>query len=457
MKSVEFADVLADFQALYKKEECCQVLFETFQDGLLLVIDGKILHCNEMASLLVGHRRAKLIGRRLLGILVPAREANRHAKKIILQYLAEAGQGMARTFEWSLKKGHGKIVDTEISISRILLAGHALLQVVIRDVSRRKQMERELVRIQKLEAAAGLAGGIGHDFNNLLSGILGNISLAKTLIVGQEEALRKLEAAEKASLRARVLTRQLQAFAKGGQPVLQPGSVSNLIRETAKFALSGSSVTLEYEEDPDLNEAEIDQGQFSQVIQNLAINAVEAMPDGGRLRIRVENVMLGEMEKPMLPAGGYLLVTVSDSGTGIAPELLDKIFDPYFTTKKQGSGLGLSVSYSIIARHGGQLSVESVPGEGTTFRIYLPARLRVTMTSADKKKPELIFGSGRILVMDDNPLVREIIVSMLGYLGYDFEVATNGEEAVRQYAEAAASDRKFEAVILNLTIQGGMG
>lgn len=457
MHPADFDDALAFFQALYKREECCRALFNSCQGGLILAIAGKILHCNATAASLLDQRREKLTGRRLLGIFAPARDAGRHRKKIFQQHLQEAEQGAGRIFEWSLTKNSGKVIDTEIAISRIILADHTLLQLVVRDITHRKQMERELLRIQKLESAGVLAGGIAHDFNNLLSGILGNISLAKTLIAEQEEVVRKLEAAEKASLKARVLTRQLLAFAKEGVPLLQPASVSNLIQETARFALSGSSVTLQYEADAVLNEVEIDQGQFCQVIQNLTTNAVQAMPDGGTLRIKVENVALGEMEKPMLPAGGYVLITLADSGPGIEPALLDKVFDPYFTTKEQGSGLGLTVSYSIIVRHGGQLSVESHPGERTTFRIYLPARLPSADFSAETRKPEPIFGCGRVLVMDDNFMVREIIVSMLAYLGYEIGVACNGEEALQQYAAAVASGRKFEAVILNLTIQGGMG
>ncbi len=287
MNSAGFPEALAFFQDLYKKEECCRALLDSFQEGLLFVKEGKILHSNNLASMIVGRQREKLIGRKLVDILVGAREDRQHGKKMFSQHLQEAEQGAGRTFEWSLKKDGGKTVDTEISINRIILANLALLRVEVRDISFRKQMERELLRIQKLESAGVMAGGIAHDFNNLLSGILGNISLAKTLIAEQGEAIRKLEAAEKASLRARGFTRQLLALAKGGQPVLQPASVSNLIRETAQFVLSDTNITLQYESDEALNEVEIDQAQFSQVIQNLAVNAAQAMPDGGIAGIRV--------------------------------------------------------------------------------------------------------------------------------------------------------------------------
>jgi CheY-like chemotaxis protein len=228
------------------------------------------------------------------------------------------------------------------------------------------------------------------------------------------------------------------------------------VRDTATFALRGSNVRLECDIAPELWTAEIDVGQISQVINNLVINAKQAMPEGGVVRIRVRNAALREGEVVNLPAGNYLRLAVSDTGVGILPEHVHKIFDPYFTTKQQGSGLGLATTYSIIARHQGHIEVESRVGEGTTFTVYLP----VTATGlAQNPRPpaQTATGQGHVLLMDDELPVRKVAHQLLTRLGYDVSLAQDGGEALALYRHALDEGRPFDAVVLDLTVPGRMG
>jgi CheY-like chemotaxis protein len=326
------------------------------------------------------------------------------------------------------------------------------------DITERKKMEEELLRAQKLESIGLLAGGIAHDFNNILMAILGNISLASMEAPSNSRIVERLTAAEKASLQAKDLTQQLLTFSKGGAPIKSTASVANLIRDSADFALRGSNVRCEMIIPDDLWPIEVDQGQMNQVINNLIINADEAMPDGGIIAVRAENVILDSESAAALPLrpGGYVKLTISDQGIGIPPEHLSKIFDPYFTTKQKGSGLGLATAYSITQKHDGYITVESRLGAGTTFTILLPASLKQTASVA-KGEGHPVRGRGRILVMDDEALIRDVVGQMLEFIGYEPDFARDGAEAIERYRIAKESGRPFSAVIADLTIAGGMG
>jgi PAS domain S-box-containing protein len=324
-----------------------------------------------------------------------------------------------------------------------------------RDVTVQKAVENEQIKTQKLESLSVLAGGIAHDFNNLLVGILGNISLAK-MKVKDADILRIIEQAERAAMRSRNLTQQLLTFAKGGAPVKEIFEIADFLRDTAEFALVGSSIPCTFKFAPGLPLIEADRGQITQVIQNLVINAIQAMPAGGALTITAEAVSIGTDSAIPVRAGNYIKISIKDTGIGIPEKLLSKIFDPYFTTKQHGSGLGLSVVYSIINKHNGHISVESVAGNGTTFTIYLPSVVSETKEVAefDEAIPR---GNGYILVMDDDELVCEVADGLISSLGYDVKCVHNGEEALTSYQEAQKSGRPFDAVIMDLTIIGGMG
>jgi signal transduction histidine kinase/CheY-like chemotaxis protein len=320
----------------------------------------------------------------------------------------------------------------------------------------RRQLEEDLLRSRKLESLGVLAGGIAHDFNNLLTAILGNITLSLADTEPDEEAHRRLVEAEKASVRAQDLTQQLLTFSRGGAPVRETASIGDLVADSAGFALRGSNVRLDYVLNADLWPAEVDPGQISQVVNNLIINAGQAMPDGGTVTIRTANAVVGDDGPAPLPAGDYVTISVSDQGSGIPPETIERIFDPYFTTKQKGSGLGLATVYSIVKRHGGHIGVETSPGRGATFVVWLPA-MRHAAVPARKAQDAVAPGAGRVLVMDDEPFVRDVIGAMLERLGYEPSFAEHGEEAIAIYREARALGAPFAAVIMDLTIPGGMG
>lgn len=329
----------------------------------------------------------------------------------------------------------------------------------VRDITEQEKLKSEVIKTEKLRSIGVLAGGIAHDFNNILTGVLGNIEIAKMQISGDHPAYSHLETATAALQRATNLTKQLLTFAKGGEPILEAVDIKSVIQKTVEFNLAGSSVRANFKFPDDLWQIKADKGQISQVIANLVINAKEAMPEGGNLYIEAENIenieklSIGDMR------GDFVKITIRDEGVGIPSKYLDKIFDPYFTTKQTGSGLGLAIVYSIIKRHNGHITVESTPGIGTTFSLYLPAE----RASSDDKGYEVGDGGKlanavtcRVLVVDDEKMVRDVAGDMLGILGHRVDFAEDGNEAVKKYREAMETGEPFDIVILDLTIPGGM-
>ncbi len=350
--------------------------------------------------------------------------------------------------ERSIADSGAPIRDSESRVVGVVL--------VFRDITEKKKMEEELFNARRLESIGLLAGGIAHDFNNLLTAILGNISLTRTQLGQDERFRRNLDEAEKASLRAKDLTQQLLTFSRGGAPVRKTVSLPAIIRDSAMFTLSGSRAGCRFLIPDDLYPVDVDEGQFSQVINNLVLNADQAMPEGGEIRICCANVSLGRDSHLPLPPGLYVRISVSDQGEGIPGELLPRVFDPYFTTKKQGKGLGLATVYSIIRNHDGHIGVQSSPAEGTVFTIHLPA----TVSSAVEAPPEEVLatpGRGRILVMDDEESIRDVAGEMLSYLGYEVDFAGDGVETLELYRRAQEQGRPFSALLMDLTIPGGMG
>jgi signal transduction histidine kinase/CheY-like chemotaxis protein len=318
------------------------------------------------------------------------------------------------------------------------------------------RMEAELQRSSRLESLGILAGGIAHDFNNLLTVIMGNLTLAKLDAAGNPEVTPWLQAAEQGGMRARDLTMQLLTFAKAGDPVRKAVVLSEIVREAAEFVLHGSKVRCEFEIEADLWPADADKGQIGQVVQNVIINGIQAMPDGGKMRVSLGNALVAAGAVADLAAGRYLKLCVTDSGVGIKPELLPHIFDPYFTTKAQGSGLGLATVYSIVKKHLGRIEVESQPGQGTTFRIWLPAAHGTPAAAVHPSELPMQL-SGRVLVMDDEEAIRRSAMALLQHVGLEASAVSDGAEALREYSAAQAAGRPFDLVILDLTVPGGMG
>ncbi|MBN1292687.1 MAG: PAS domain S-box protein [Candidatus Latescibacteria bacterium] len=327
---------------------------------------------------------------------------------------------------------------------------------IVRNITDRKLLEEERNKASKLESIGILAGGIAHDFNNILAAILGNISLAKMNVDRESNEYDALLEVEKASYRAKDLTNQLLTFSRGGAPVKETTYISYIIKESAGFSLRGSNVKSIISIEENLWPVEIDKGQISQVMNNLLINADQAMPEGGIINITAKNVTIQPGSNIPLEAGNYIRITIEDKGTGIPEEHLLKIFDPYFTTKQKGSGLGLATSYSIIKQHEGHITVKSKVGTGTTFHIYLPASIK-KISEKEEIEDEIKIMRGKVLVMDDDDAIRDVVDKMLELMGHTVEVASDGTEAIELYKKHWETGNPFDVVIMDLTVPGGMG
>jgi two-component system, cell cycle sensor histidine kinase and response regulator CckA len=337
--------------------------------------------------------------------------------------------------------------------------GELILYGCSQDVTKQEMLQEQVLKNQKLESLGVLAGGIAHDFNNILTGIMGNISFARMFIDNSHRASLPLEAAEKASMRAADLARQLLTFAKGGAPVKKKISLRPLVEECLSLALRGTNVISAVEISEPLHSIDADESQLGQVFSNIIINAVQAMPGGGKLTVRAENIAEGPDNRLGLSAGRYIKLSFSDEGCGIKDEDLSKVFDPYYTTKAGGSGLGLASAHSIMSRHGGCVEITSQLNMGTTITLYLPSM--ETHDPETFREEQHLQGScsavGHVLVMDDEEMIRDLTKEMLEHLGYKVTTCSTGEQAIALYNSALHSGNSFSAVILDLTIRGGMG
>ncbi|MBI4963700.1 MAG: response regulator [Desulfomonile tiedjei] len=440
---------IAEF-ALPRQLECSQ----PFERLLSSVLDARVVDGNDKFAGIYSRRSiSELMGTRL-GALLPC------TNKIELLYKQWIhARFPIRSFEsreTDLSGGVRFFENTLIgNVNSQRLSG---LWWVKLDVSEKKKTQEEIVKSQKIESLGILAGGIAHDFNNLLTGILGNISLAQTYLPPDNKAFDRLEAAVRASKQSQELTQQLLTFSKGGLPIRKTASITELVRDSVGFVLRGSNVRSAISIPQDLWSVHIDPGQVSQVLNNLFINALQAMPRGGTITVQAENCLVDAESVTHIRPGKYVRIRIKDQGVGIAPENIQKIFDPYFTTKETGSGLGLATAYSIIKKHDGLITVSSEVGVGTVFYIYLPAKPD-SLTAVDPAHgTEAKAGyMGKILVMDDEQLIRDLAGEILSDLGYEASVVKDGPEAIAAYHKAMRSGRPFDAVIMDLTIPGGMG
>ena len=444
-------------RALEKSEERYREIYNDTSDAIFIhdAETGKILDVNQAVTEIYGFtvEEAKNLTVEDFSAGVSPYTLEESNRKI-----ANAAEIGPQVFEWHARKKNGELFWVEVALKFAEFSGKNHVIAVVRDISDRKQVEEELIKIRKLESIGVLAGGIAHDFNNILASILGNISLAALYVQpGNEKAKNLLHEAEKASMRAKDLTQQLLTFSKGGEPVKQIASIAAVIMDSASFVLRGSSSKCEYSFSQDLWPVEIDTGQMSQVIQNIIINAGHSMPEGGIIDISCENFVKNEKQSLPLTAGDYVKISISDKGIGIPANMFDKIFDPYFTTKQDGSGLGLAITHSIIVQHGGHITVESEQGAGSTFTIYLSASMHQGQTEPEDTLPLQVKDGRKVLVMDDEESVREIAGEILTHLGYEVVLAKDGKEAIETYRQLMVTGKAFDLVIMDLTIPGGMG
>ncbi|HEX2860682.1 MAG TPA: ABC transporter substrate-binding protein [Lacunisphaera sp.] len=369
-------------------------------------------------------------------------------------------QGQVSDFESEVRhRGDGTSWVSENARAVRDSQGHVLYyEGFVTDITARRHLESEMARASKLEAVGLLAGGIAHDFNNILTVVLGNVTLAEADTDAGAAISARLADARRATLRARDLTLQLLTFAKGGEPVKTTVDLPELLKESAGFALHGAKARAEFRIATGLWPVHADKGQLGQVVQNLVINASQAMPGGGVVTITAENHEIAASGGTgALPPGRYVHLSVADTGVGISPDNLAKIFDPYFTTKAQGTGLGLATTYSIIKKHEGHILAESEAGKGTVFRLWLPAGRSSSAAGGPAGSGSRSPFRVRVLFMDDEATIRGMAEMFMQRLGYDCDVAADGAEAIRKYQDALAAGRKYEVVLMDLTVPGGMG
>ncbi len=443
-------------QALQNSEEKYRRLVQHSPEAIFLYSQGKITFVNKAGVRLLGAgERGEIINRSPLDFFHPSE----HESILLTINDTLINNRKSPIIEKEIIRLDNTTFHAQIILMPFTLEKKPALQVIALDISAHKQREKELLRMKQLESIGVLAGGIAHDFNNILGGILGNIDLAKAFTKPGQKPHTYLEKAGQATHRARELTQKLLTFAKGGAPVRSVVSLSELVIDSVEFVLSGSGVKLSLELAPDLHAVDIDVVQVRQVIENLTLNALQAMPHGGTLTVELANVAEKALEILPLDGKRYVRFTMRDQGSGIDPEILPRIFDPYFSTKEQGNGLGLATAYSIVRKHGGLITVESTPGKGTTFHVYYPATNQKPPQKKQEHNPATSekTAGGKVLFMDDEEVLREVGGEMLESLGYEPTLVAEGGEAVAEYRRALENGSPFQAVILDLTIPGGRG
>ncbi|MGE3616994.1 MAG: tetratricopeptide repeat protein [Gemmatimonadales bacterium] len=428
-------------RAVAESEQRHRVLFQASAVPMFLVDAG----ARELIELNQPARQLSAADRETLPVSVERIEPD-WVRRALVRALEAADEGeIALEDRWT--DADGQIRWTEIRGGAVTLGRRACRLVGVRDATEERRRDEARNQEERLRSLGVLAGGIAHDFNNALTAVLGHVSLAREASPAKRAEL--LDAAEQAAVSAGRLTGQLLAFAKGGEPVRRPTNLGRLVRDAASMAAAGSHLRIDFEIPDDLRPAEVDRSQFGQVVSNLVINAKQATGQGGRLLVRAANV--AEPEGPPM-----VRIDFSDNGPGIPPAIRGRVFEPYFTTKSGGSGLGLATAFTICRKHGGSLTCESTSTEGTTFSAFFPATdARPAEAEPDAAVPTA--GSGRVLVLDDEPLVRSLLERMLTDWGYEVDAVAEGRAAVERYQAAHRKGTPYDLLIMDLTIPGGMG
>ncbi len=446
---------------LAEETERLAVTLSSIGDGVITTdTRGRVTLINGIAETLTGWKNADATGQPLAEVFNIINEMTRQPCENPVEKVLATGEiiGLANHTALIAKNGQERsIADSGAPIKD--KDGQTIgVVLVFRDITDQLRTEQELIKIKKLESIGVFAGGIAHDFNNILAAILGNIDLSLRDAGFTERTRKLLQEAVKASYRARDLTQQLLTFPKGGEPIKEAASLAEVVKDSADFILRGDKVACRNKFPDDLWLVNIDKGQISQVVQNIILNASNAMPTGGIVEVSCENISTSDSASPTLPkTGHYVKMSITDSGIGIPANVLDKIFDPYFSTKQQGNGLGLAITHSIISKHEGHISVQSTPGVGTTFTVYLPASTEKALPANNTAETGQDSPKAKILIMDDEEQVRIITKAMLEEMGHRVLLANDGLETIQAYQEAMTEGSPIDLIIMDLTIAGGMG
>ncbi len=450
-------------KALAAEKERLTVTLRSIGDGVITVdTAGRVILINKAAEELTGYSQINAEGRFFPEIFAIREHEMQTAADDPVNAILRSTDGASLSRPYTLLGRGGTEHLVAMTASPIRSEDSTLIGAVIvfRDITEQQRMEGELLKARKLESIGTLAGGIAHDFNNLLAVILGNISFAKMLLTEDARAIKRLDEAEKATIRGKDLSYRLLTFARGGAPVRRLTILDDLIRDAAELTVSGSNSKCVYQFPDNLYKALIDEGQIRQVIHNLVMNAREAMPDGGTITITAENIDLARPNGIPLPPGRYIRIAIQDTGLGIPEENLERVFDPYFTTKEMGSekgmGLGLAICYSIVKNHNGYITITSRPAEGTAVYVYIEAQEPAVESSSFADAAQT-GKERRILYMDDEEQVRDVAEQILKHMGYRVEFARDGAEAIELFRKGAASGTPYDLVVLDLTVPGGMG
>jgi PAS domain S-box-containing protein len=438
-----------DMTELRVFEELNRSILENATDGFLLIdSNGKIIEANRSYQRMTGFSRQELLAMRVHDLTTCAPEVT-EAKLKALE--VEGG----KIFEAAYKCKNGGTIDFEISSTCLDLGGQRRYIAFFRDITERRKLAEERLKVTRLEGIGLLAGGIAHEFNNALTAVIGNITLAQSEMSADDPASLLLLRASQGCQRTSSLTKQLLTFAKGGDPVKRRLSLPKYLHETILSSIQDPKYRVGMQIDDTLWPVEIDPDQLAQAIRNVIRNAQEAMPGGGVMRVKAANTVAREDEISGLSAGRFVKISFSDEGSGITTEIAGRVFDPYFTTKSGAAGLGLSICYSIIRRHNGVICVDPPAGRGAALTIYLPACSEARPQSTAAPAPN---GKIRnVLVMDDDPDVCELITAILDRKGYHVSVSKDGAEAIRAYSAALQAGRPFHVVFMDLTVPGGLG
>lgn len=432
--------------------------FRTISDNAnygatIIDMENHILYVNNAFAHMHGYEPQELIGQTVF--ILHDTDQQPRIRELGDQLRAEGVVGAAELLR---RRKDGSTFPSLMNVHLVQDAeGQPLFRAAtVIDITEQQRLQQEAFRAQKLESLGVLAGGIAHDFNNLLTAVLGHLALAQVRLSPTDPPAEELAAAEKAALLAKHLTGQLLTFARGGDPVKKTLALPGLLADAMALATSGARLHATLEVADDLWAVEVDEGQLVQVISNLVLNAVQASANGKPVQVAASNRMIEPGESNKLEPGPYVQITVQDQGHGIAPEDLSRIYDPYFTTKPDGHGLGLTIAYAIIAKHQGTIEVRSAPGQGALFIVTLPSTGQPPPPPCSASAPSPA-GSGRVLVMDDDPLVRKVALATLRHLGYEPVAVTQSAEAVAAYRQAQQDGQPFVVVLLDLTIRGGRG